>query len=140
MVPSVITGVRAGGNEAAGQEFVQILLSREMQQGLAFYSPTLADGYPVRWSDTEALMEHMEAHVGQTFVLENSFEETLNSLHTTVIDEYLYKMTLDTARQYYRGAPTPEELDAGYEWEPITLDEAVEMLEERTRIYLAELR
>ena len=49
-------------------------------------------------------------------------------------------MTLDTARQYYRGAPTPEELDAGYEWEPISLDEAVEMLEERTRIYLAELR
>ena len=140
MVPAVITGVRAGGNEAAGQEFVQILLSRDLQQGLAYYSPTLADGYPVRWSDTAALMEHMEEHVGQTFVLENSLEETLSSLHTTVIDEYLYKMTLDTARQFYRGAPTQEELDAGYEWEPISLDEAVELLEERTRIYLAELR
>ena len=140
MVPAVITGVRAGGNEAAGQEFVQILLSRDLQQGLAYYSPTLADGYPVRWSDTAALMEHMEEHVGQTFVLENSLEETLSSLHTTVIDEYLYKMTLDTARQFYRGAPTQEELDAGYEWEPISLDKAVELLEERTRIYLAESR
>jgi len=140
MVPTVITGVRAGGNEAAGQEFVQILLSREMQQGLAYYSPTLSDGYPVKWSDTEALMHHMEEYVGQDFVLENSFQETLSSLRTTVIDEYLYKMALDTARLYYRGEPTQEELDAGYEWEPITIDEAVEMLYERTRIYLAEKR
>ena len=49
-------------------------------------------------------------------------------------------MALDTARLYYRGEPTQEELDAGYEWEPITIDEAVEMLYERTRIYLAEKR
>ena len=140
MVPSVITGVRAGGNEEAGLEFVQLLLSAEMQQGLGYYCPPLADGYPVTWSDTEALIEHMEEYMGQTCILENSLEMTLSNLRTTVLDPYLLEMTMDVARQYYRGEPTQEDIDDGYEWEPITVDEAVEMLYEATRIYLAELR
>lgn len=140
MVPHVITGVRAGGNEEAGLEFVQLLLSSEMQQGLGYYCPPLADGYPVTWSDTEALIKHMEEYMGQTCAVENSFEETLSNLRTTVLDPYLLEVTMDVARQYYRGEPTQEFIDDGYGWEPITVDEAVEMLEERTRIYLAELR
>jgi hypothetical protein len=140
MVPSVITGVRAGGNEEAGQEFVQLLLSAEMQQGLGYYCPPLADGYPVTWSDTEALIDHMEEYMGQTCTVENSFEETMNGLRTTVIDEFLCEAAMDVARQYYRGEPTQEFINDGYSWEAITVDEAVEMLEERTRIYLAELR
>ena len=140
MVPSVITGVRAGGNEEAGLEFVQLLLSAEMQQGLGYYCPPLADGYPVTWSDTEALIEHMEEYMGQTCILENSLEMTLSNLRTTVLDPYLLETTMDVARQYYRGEPTQEDIDDGYEWEPMTVDEAVEMLYEATRIYLAELR
>ena len=140
MVPSVITGVRAGGNEEAGLEFVQLLLSAEMQQGLGYYCPPLADGYPVTWSDTEALMDHMEAYMGQACAVENSFEETMNSLRTTVIDEFLCEAAMDVARQYYRGEPTQAFIDAGYTWDPITADEAVEMLDELSRIYLAEKR
>lgn len=140
MVPSVITGVRAGGNEEAGLEFVQMLLSAEMQQGLGYYCPPLADGYPVTWSDTEALIAHMEEYMGQTCTVENSFEETMNGLRTTVIDEFLCEAAMDVARQYYRGEPTQEFINDGYSWEAITVDEAVEMLYEATRIYLAELR
>ena len=47
---------------------------------------------------------------------------------------------MDVARLYYRGEPSQEVLDTGYTWEVLTLDEAVDMLDERTRIYLAELR
>ena len=47
---------------------------------------------------------------------------------------------MDVARQYYRGEPTQAFIDAGYTWDPITADEAVEMLDELSRIYLAELR
>ena len=146
MLPTVITGVRAGGNEKAGLEFVQLLLSAEMQQGLGYYCPPLAEGYPVTWSDTEALIKHLEEYMGQTCTVENSFEETLNNLRTTVLDPYLLETTMDVARLYYRGAPTQEELDDRYPWttweawEALTLDEAVEMLYERTRIYLAEKR
>lgn len=140
MVPSVITGVRAGGNEEAGLEFVQMLLSAEMQQGLGYYCPPLADGYPVTWSDTETLIAHMEEYMGQTCTVENSFEETMNGLRTTVIDEFLCEAAMDVARQYYRGEPTQAFIDAGYTWDPITADEAVEMLDELSRIYLAELR
>ena len=119
---------------------MQLLLSPEMQQGLGYYCPPLAEGYPVTWSDTEALIKHLEDYMGQTCTVENSFEETLNNLRTTVLDPYLLETTMDVARLYYRGAPTQKELDAGYNWEVLTLDEAVEMLYERTRIYLAEKR
>jgi len=84
--------------------------------------------------------------MGQTCTVENSFEETLNNLRTTVLDPYLLETTMDVARLYYRGAPTQEELDDRYPWatweawEALTLDEAVEILYERTRIYLAEKR
>ena len=140
MVPHVITGVRAGGNEKAGLEFVQLLLSSEMQQGLGYYCPPLADGYPITWSDTEALIKHLEDYMGQTCTVENSFEETLSNLRTTVLDPYLLETTMDVARQYYRGEPTQEFINDGYSWEAITVDEAVEMLYEATRIYLAEKR
>ena len=144
-VPTVITGVRAGGNEEAGLEFVQLLLSSEMQQGFGYYCPPLAQGYPVKWSETEALIEHLEEYMDQTCTVENSFEETLSNLRTTVLDPYLLETTMDVARLYYRGEPPQEVLDAGYTWagftwEVLTLDEAVDMLDERTRIYLAELR
>ena len=139
-VPTVITGVRAGGNEEAGLEFVQLLLSSEMQQGMGYYCPPLAEGYPVKWSETEALIEHLEEYMDQTCTVENSFEETLSNLRTTVLDPYLLETTMDVARLYYRGEPSQEVLDTGYNWEVLTLEEAVDMLEERTRIYLAELR
>ena len=85
-------------------------------------------------------MDHMEAYMGQACAVENSFEETMNSLRTTVIDEFLCEAAMDVARQYYRGEPTQAFIDAGYTWDPITADEAVEMLDELSRIYLAEKR
>ena len=139
-VPVVIAGVRAGGNEAAGQEFVQLLLSREMQLGAGYHSPTVADGYPVMWRYTEELIRETSDYMHQDMAVENDFEETLNNLRTVVIDETLYGMALYAASCCYRYEPEQGMLDRGYSWEVLTVDEAVDVLDELSRIYLAEKR
>lgn len=130
MVPVVIAGVRAGGNEEAGQEFVQILLSRELQLGGGYHHSTQADGYPVMWQYTEELIQRTEDYMHQDYTVENSYRDVMNSLRTVVIDETLYKMTLYAAQHCYRFAPN----------EVLTVDEATELLDDLSRIYLAELR
>ena len=146
MVPTVVAGVRAGGNEAAGQEFVQILLSRELQLGGAYHATCRADGYPVTWGYTEELMERTEAYMHQEYVVENDYREVMNSLRTVVIDETLYKMALYAAQHCYRYPPidesdNPEVIDYNHlTWEVLTPEEATELLDEMSRIYLAELR
>ena len=139
-VPVVIAGVRAGGNEAAGQEFVQLLLSRELQLGAGYHSPTVADGYPVMWRYTEELIAETSDYMHQEMAVENDFEETLNNLRTVVIDETLYGMALYAASCCYRYEPEQGMLDRGYSWEVLTVDEAVDVLDELSRIYLAEKR
>ena len=146
MVPTVIAGVRAGGNEDAGQEFVQILLSRELQLGGAYHHSTQADGYPVMWQYTAELVERMEAYMHQDYTVENDYQEVLNDLRTVVIDETLYGMALYAAHCCYRYAPidhsdNPNVLNyTHHDYEVLTVDEATELLDELSRIYLAELR
>ena len=130
MVPTVIAGVRAGGNEDAGQEFVQILLSRELQLGGAYHSTTQADGHPVKWQYTEELIQRTEDYMHQDYTVENSYQGVMNSLRMVVIDETLYKMALYAAQHCYRYEPN----------EVLTVDEATELLYDLSRIYLAELR
>ena len=139
-IPVVIAGVRAGGNEDAGQEFVQLLLSRELQLGAGYHSPTVADGYPVMWHYTEELIRETSDYMHQDIAVENDFEETLNNLRTVVIDETLYGMALYAASCCYRYKPEQGMLDRGYSWEVLTVDEAVDVLDELSRIYLAEKR
>ena len=146
MVPTVIAGVRAGGNETAGQEFVQLLLSRELQLGGAYHHSTQTDGYPVMWQYTEELIQRMEAYMHQDYTVENSYEDVMNSLRTVIIDETLYKMALYAAHLCYRFSPidhsnNPNVLDyTHHDYDVLTVDEAVDLLEEMSRIYLAELR
>ena len=140
MVPVVIAGVRAGGNETAGQEFVQLLLSRELQLGGAYHYPILADGYPVVWDYTAELVQRMEDYMYQDYAVQNDYGVVLNSMRTVIIDETLYKMALYAAQCCYRFGPEEDTVNRGYTWEVLTVDEAVELLDELTRIYLAELR
>ena len=140
MVPTVLAGVRAGGNEAAGQEFVQILLSRELQLGGAYHSTTQADGYPVKWQYTEELIQRMEDYMHQDYTVENDYQEVLNNMRTVVIDETLYGMALYAAQCCYRMEPNDFYISNGLTWDVLTPDEAADLLEDLSRIYLAELR
>lgn len=131
MVPTVITGVRAGGHEEEGLEFVQSLLSRELQLGGEFYyyyGHSYGRGYPVIWEYVETLIEQKEKRNNQECAVVNSYEETITNLRTVIIDEYLFEQTLLAAQNCYR---TENRL---------TPEEAAEALAEATRIYLAELR
>ena len=131
MIPLGITGVRAGGNEEAGQEFMQILLSREMQLSGSYHDLYYLDtgsGYPVIWEYTEDLIAHNEKLKNQECAVQNNYEETITNLRTVIIDEYLFEAALVTARNCYR---TENRL---------TPEEAAEALYEATRIYLAEKR
>ena len=140
MVPVVMAGVRAGGNEDVGQEFVQILLSRELQLGGGYHYPILADGYPVVWDYTAELLQRMEAYMYQNYAVQNDYSEVLNSMRTVIIDETLYKMALYAAQCCYHFAPEESIVNRGITWEVLTVDEAVELLYELSRIYLAEKR
>ena len=146
MVPTVVAGVRAGGNEEAGQEFVQILLSRDLQLGGGYHSSVLVDGYPVMWSATEELVTRMEDYMRQEHTVENDYREVLSSLRTVVIDETLYGMALYAAHCCYRYEPVDHSDNPGvlnythHDYEVLTVDEAVELLYDLSRIYLAELR
>ena len=127
MVPTVITGVRAGGHEEAGLEFVQILLSREMQLGWTYHgSPD--PGYPVIWEYVEDLIRKDEIDKKQVCAVQNDYEETITNLRTVIIDEYLFEAALIAAQSCYRTESR------------LTPEEAAEALYEATRIYLAEQR
>ena len=131
MIPLGITAIRAGGNEEAGQEFIQILLSRELQLNGSYHDLYYLDtgsGYPVIWEYTEDLIAHNERLKNQECAVRNNYEETITNLRTVIIDEYLFEAALVTARSCYR---TEDRL---------TPEEAAEDLYEATRIYLAEKR
>lgn len=123
-VARVIAGVRAGGRESDGMEFLQLLLRDEMQMGAAYYDPADADGYPVTRSATEKLLTRMEDYMGQRFAVQNDFHEVLSELQGTALDDTLYLAALEAVSSYYRGE--------------LTLNEAVDQLGENTRIYLME--
>ena len=129
MVPTVITGVRAGGHEEEGLEFVQSLLSRELQLGREYYLVYGNDlGYPVIWEHAETLVQQREKYFNQECAVVNNYEETITNLRTVIIDEYLFEQTLLAAQSCYR---TENRL---------TPEEAADALIDATRIYLAELR
>ena len=129
MVPTVITGVRAGGHEEEGLEFVQSLLSRELQLGCEYYYGYGYNlGYPVIWEYVDTLIQQKEKEHNQECAVVNDYEETITSLRAVIIDEYLFEQTLLAAQSCYR---TENRL---------TPEEAAEALYEATRIYLAELR
>ena len=128
MIPTRIAAVRAGGNEEAGMEFIQLLLSREMQLGYAYHYPAQGDGYPVIWEHTETLLERTEDYMNQEYMVLNDYEEVMNSLRAVVIDDFLYEKAFAAAVSCYR---TEDRL---------TPAEATEDLYEATRIYLAEKR
>ena len=128
MIPTRIAAVRAGGNEEAGMEFIQLLLSREMQLGYAYHYPAQADGYPVIWEHTETLLERTEDYMNQEYMVLNDYEAVMNSLRAVVIDDFLYEKAFAAAVSCYR---TEDRL---------TPAEATEDLYEATRIYLAEKR
>ena len=129
MVPTVITGVRAGGHEEEGLEFVQSLLSRELQLGREYYLVYGNDlGYPVIWEHAETLVQQKEKYFNQECAVVNDYEETITNLRTVIIDEYLFEQTLLAAQSCYR---TENRL---------TPEEAADALIDATRIYLAELR
>ena len=128
MVPTAIAGVRAGGHEEEGLEFVQSLLSRELQLAGNYWRIHDGDGYPVIWEHAETLIRQKEKHNNQECAVQNSYEETITNLRTVIIDEYLFEQTLFAAQSCYR---TENRL---------TPEEAAEALAEATRIYLAELR
>lgn len=131
MIPLGITGVRAGSNEAAGQEFLQILLSREMQLIGSYHETYYIDsgnGYPVIWEYTEDLIAHNEKLKNQECAVQNNYKETITDLRTVIIDEYLFEAALIAARCCYRAE------------DRLTPEEAAEALIDATRIYLAEKR
>lgn len=123
-VARVIAGVRAGGRESAGLEFLQVLLTDEMQMGAAYFDPADADGYPVTRSATEKLLARMEDYMGQPFGVQNDFHAVLSNLQGTAMDDTLYQAALEAVSGYYTGK--------------LTLTEAVDQLGESTHIYLME--
>lgn len=123
-VPKNIAAVRAGGSEAAGVEFVQLLLSDAMQLGGQYYDNGTADGYPVKWEPTQTLIDLHEGYMNQEFAVKNDFRATLESLRAVVIDALPYRTALEAALGYYTGS--------------LTLEEAVAQVREGTALYLAE--
>ena len=129
MVPTVITGVRAGGHEAEGLEFVQSLLSRELQLSDDYFGGySNGMGYPVIWEYVETLIEQKEKEKRMDCEVENDYEQTITNLRTVIVDEYLFEQTLLAAQTCYRAE------------DRVSPEDAAEALYEATRIYLAELR
>ena len=123
-IPKYIAAVRAGGSEAAGLEFVQLLLSDAMQLGGQYYDNGTADGYPVKWEPTQTLIDLHEGYMNQEFAVENDFRATLEGLRAVVMDELPYRIALEAALGHYTGS--------------LTLEEAVVQVREGTALYLAE--
>lgn len=134
----VIAGVRSGGKESAGMALLQSLLTDEMQVGAGYFDPAQADGYPVKWSCTELLLERMADYMKQPFAVENDCREVLSGLRGVALDDTLYQAAMDAAMAHLCQPPTDFEVQIGMSWETLTLEEAVTRLDEATRIYLAE--
>lgn len=121
---SCIAAVRAGGNEATGQDFIEILLSDQIQ--LSDDSLRLMGGYPVKREYVPALLEAGEQERNMEFVVENDYKATLTNLRAVVPDETLMTAAKSAALACYQGA--------------LTVEEAVARLREETELYLAEQR
>lgn len=128
MVPSYIAAVRAGGNEEAGQEFVQMLLSRELLPVRASGGNGIYSIHPVTWERTDAMLHLAEESIGKEFPIQNDYEEMLTGLRTVVVDSKLFSDALYAAQCCYRKENR------------LTPEEAADILEQMTRIYLAEQR
>ena len=74
------------------------------------------------------------------YAVQNDYREVLNHMRAVIIDETLYKMALYAAHCHYMGDATDWEIDRGLEYTALTIEEAADLLEEMSRIYLAELR
>ena len=134
----VIAGVRSGGNESAGLAFLQLLLTDQMQLGAGYYDPADADGYPVKWSATETLLERMEDYMNQEFAAENDYQEVLSGLRVVAMDDMLFDTAYEIAMRHLRLEPNDWEQANGMSWDILTLEEAVEELGKVNALYLAE--
>lgn len=123
-VPKHIAAVRAGGNEAAGQAFVKLLLDEKLQLGGQYYDNGIADGYPVKWTAIDRLITKKEAYLSQSFAVENDFNGTLEGLRAVLIADIPYEAALEAALGYYTGE--------------LTLDDAIAQAQKRAALYLAE--
>ena len=137
-VARVIAGVRSGGNESAGLAFLQLLLTDQMQLGAGYYDPADADGYPVKWSATEKLLERMEDYMNQQFAPQNDYQEVLSGLRVVAMDDMLFDTAYEIAMRHLRLEPNDWELANGMNWDTLTLEEAVEELGKVNALYLAE--
>ena len=117
---------------------LQSLLTDEMQVGAGYFDPAQADGYPVKWSCTELLLERMADYMKQPFAVENDCREVLSGLRGVALDDTLYQAAMDAAMAHLCQPLTDFEVQIGMSWETLTLEEAVTRLDEATRIYLAE--
>ncbi len=124
-IPTAIAALREGGNAQAGVEFLQLLLSDEVQLGLVGDSYS-RDGYPVKWSCTPALLEDMEQECDNTFHIQNDFRATLSALRPVILEDVTYNAAKEAALRYYEGK--------------LTAQEAADQVAEATAIYLAEHR
>lgn len=125
-IPKHIAAVRAGGAEAAGTEFVQLLLGERMQMGGRYYDNGEPDGYPVKWDATELLLRLQEGYLNQQFRVENDFRAILEGLRAVTLDQLPYEVSLEAALGYYTG--------------DLTLEEAAAQVRADTALYLAEGR
>lgn len=137
-VARVIAGVRSGGNESAGLAFLQLLLTDQMQLGAGYYDPADADGYPVKWSATEKLLERMEDYMNQDFAVQNDYQEVLSDLQCVAMDDMLFDTAFEIAMRHLRLEPNDWEQANGMSWDTLTLEEAVEELGKVNALYLAE--
>ena len=137
-VARVIAGVRSGGNESAGLAFLQLLLTDQMQLGAGYYDPADADGYPVKWSATEKLLERMEDYMNQDFAVQNDYQEVLSGLQCVAMDDMLFDTAFEIAMRHLRLEPNDWEQANGMSWDTLTLEEAVEELGKVNALYLAE--
>ena len=75
-----------------------------------------------------------------SYAVQNDFREVLNHMRTVIIDETLYGMALYAAHCHYMGDARDWEIDRGVEYKALTIEEAADLLENISRIYLAEKR
>lgn len=123
-LPTAIGALRAGGNTEAGLEFLQLLLSDEVQTSLPHYGIHAADGYPVTWRATPAMLDLTEETYGMESQITNDLEAALGDLRAVVLDTFLYDAAKEAALRYYEGE--------------LTLEEATEQVQSAVSIYLAE--
>lgn len=123
-LPTAIGALRAGGNTEAGLEFLQLLLSDEVQTSLPHHGIYAADGYPVTWRATPSMLDSTEEAYGMESQITNDLEAALGDLRAVVLDAFLYDVAKEAALRYYEGN--------------LALEEATAQLQSATAIYLAE--